>query len=75
MFSEVLQRLQRELEEHCTMKFNGVFADVYIQPKDILPNVFEGKLVSEVCGSDGQSRDWEVNYTKPIHTTHEAPRT
>ena len=46
-FSEVLERLQTELEEGCSMNFQSPIADD-IKPKDILPNVFEGKLVSEV---------------------------
>ena len=47
--SEVLERLQSELEGDCPINFQSPMADDVIHPKDILPNVFEGKLVSEVC--------------------------
>ena len=46
-FSEVLEKLQAELEKHCPIDFQSPLSDV-IHPKDILPNAFEGKLVSEV---------------------------
>ena len=46
--SEVLERLQSELEGDCPINFQSPIADDVIHPKDILPNVFEGKFVSEV---------------------------
>ena len=45
---EVLERLQSELEGDCPINFQSPIADDVIHPKDILPNVFEGKFVSEV---------------------------
>jgi hypothetical protein len=47
-WSEVLERLQSELEGDCPINFQSPIADDVIHPKDILPNVFEGKFVSEV---------------------------
>ncbi|XP_028394240.1 ubiquitin carboxyl-terminal hydrolase 44-like [Dendronephthya gigantea] len=45
---EVLERLQSELEGDYEVNFQSPITDDVIHPKDILPNVFEGKLVSEV---------------------------